>query len=55
MKMYRHSTGFILTGKAWEVREYLKQLSKRSNYVRDFRSPTCQSNAAAIPKKNKLS
>ncbi|GLB58075.1 Z-ring formation inhibitor MciZ [Cytobacillus sp. NCCP-133] len=36
MKVYVHTKGIILTGRAWEVREKLKQYSKQFVYVKDW-------------------
>ncbi|RBP89510.1 uncharacterized protein DUF3936 [Cytobacillus firmus] len=36
MKVYVHSRGIILTGKAWEVREKLKQYSRQYVLVKDW-------------------
>ncbi|MBU8731411.1 MULTISPECIES: Z-ring formation inhibitor MciZ [Cytobacillus] len=36
MKVYVHKRGIILTGKAWEVREKLKQYSRQYVLVKDW-------------------
>ncbi|WP_282140613.1 Z-ring formation inhibitor MciZ [Cytobacillus oceanisediminis] len=36
MKVYVHNRGIILTGKAWEVREKLKQYSRQYVLVKDW-------------------
>ncbi|WP_084028981.1 Z-ring formation inhibitor MciZ [Bacillus sp. J33] len=36
MKVYVHSNGILLAGKAWEVREKLKQYSKKYIFVKDW-------------------
>ena len=36
MKVYVHNRGVILTGKAWEVREKLKQYSRQYVLVKDW-------------------
>lgn len=36
MKVYVHSKGIIMAGKAWEIREKLKQYRKEFVYVKDW-------------------
>lgn len=36
MKVYVHNRGIILAGKAWEVREKLKQYSRQYVLVKDW-------------------
>ncbi|MCM3704641.1 MULTISPECIES: Z-ring formation inhibitor MciZ [Cytobacillus] len=36
MKVYVHSRGIVLAGKAWEVREKLKQYSRQYVFVKDW-------------------
>ncbi|MCS0672327.1 Z-ring formation inhibitor MciZ [Cytobacillus firmus] len=36
MKVYVHNRGIIMTGKAWEVREKLKQYSRQYVLVKDW-------------------
>lgn len=36
MKVYVHSKGIVLAGKAWVVREKLKQYSKKYVFVKDW-------------------
>ncbi|WP_082341145.1 Z-ring formation inhibitor MciZ [Sporosarcina globispora] len=36
MKVYVHKKGIILAGKAWEVREKLKQYSRKYVLVKDW-------------------
>ncbi|MCP3738650.1 Z-ring formation inhibitor MciZ [Rossellomorea sp. BNER] len=36
MKIILHEKGIILVGKAWEIREKLKQYSQQYEYVADW-------------------
>jgi hypothetical protein len=36
MNIYVHGKGIILTGKAWEVRQKLKEYGKRYEFVADW-------------------
>jgi hypothetical protein len=36
MKIYVHKNGFVMAGKAWEIREKLKQYQKKFQLVEDW-------------------
>jgi hypothetical protein len=36
MKIYVHSHGFTLAGKAWEVKRTLKEYGKKHEFVKDW-------------------
>jgi hypothetical protein len=36
MKIYVHEKGVVLVGKAWEIREKLKEYSKEFRLVKDW-------------------
>ncbi|MBU9714753.1 Z-ring formation inhibitor MciZ [Bacillus tamaricis] len=55
MLIYHRKKGIILAGKAWEIREYLKQQRKNYDTVEEWSDTVFkkQHTAAAIPKKYK--
>lgn len=54
MKVYKNHNGFLMTGKVWEIREYLKLQKRHYSSVIEFCSEVIyQSTAPKIPKKNK--
>lgn len=36
MKIYMHEKGFIMVGKAWEIREKLKQYKQNYIFLKDW-------------------
>lgn len=54
MKVYMRENGIIISGKAWEIREYLKQQMKKYQTLKEWsQSSKYHWTAADTPKKNK--